>query len=147
MICKLSLAIRLTSLCALSVLICSGCLIVPLPDRHTYLGPLLSRESLAFLDLPDTTRNDVLSSLGEPWIEVKEPGTLIYISGMKPTFLVVPAVDSHRLAKVEGLEADEMALFVAYDAQNHVFAHHVQDGGEYELRAAALAWRRTVREK
>jgi hypothetical protein len=129
--------------CLISLTCFAGCVIVPLPDRHTYLGPLLSRESLAFLDLPETTRDDVLSSLGEPWLEIKEPGTLIYISGMKPTFLVVPAVDSHQLAKIEGLEADEVVLLVGYDADAHVLGHRVQPRDERDLKSVGLAWRRS----
>ncbi len=59
------------------LLFAAGC-VVPIPPKIT--GPVFSRDALAFLNLPDTTRGDVVASLGKPLIEVQNPGVLVYVS-------------------------------------------------------------------
>ena len=119
----------------------SGCLIVPLPSKVTH-GPQFSREALAFLDAPGTTRGDVLESLGSPLIEVRDPGTLVYVSEISGRALVIdPKIEPDTPPRVESAVSRESALFVAYDARGLVIAHETVLSSPEDLKSACMEWR------
>jgi hypothetical protein len=137
-----------TTLALLFLLTASGCLMLPLPSRHTG-GPVFSREALAFLDLPNTTRIDVLESLGEPAIEVTDPGVLVYTSETTSRVLVIPNGDLDPDAKVTVEDGGkfERVLFVGYDAHGYIIAHEVHHASNANLRSECVKWRQGVGEK
>jgi hypothetical protein len=150
------------------VLLFTGGCTVPLAPKIT--GPVFSREALAFLNLPDTTRGDVVASLGAPLIEAQNPGVLVYVSDTTPrTWDVIPFIlpnldDSedpfstltdkhgHTLFPPPPATLDvytgvgegvtkEQALFVAYDEHGHVFAHKICAVNQAALLSASVQWR------
>lgn len=141
----------------------SGCLLVPLPSYRSS-GPNFSKEALTFLDFPDTTRADVLATLGEPVIEMHDPGVLVYLCEMTQRTLVIPMdIDSDGRdcnksqegkptlemdhSYVESGPSDERVLFIAYDEHGHVFAHEIRTADQYALKSDCRAWRLGKREK
>ena len=148
---------RILLLCPV-LLLAAGC-ILPMPPKVT--GPVFSREALAFLDLPDTKRSDVVASLGTPVFEVQNPGVLVYISETtQRSWDVVPIIlpdfdDSGQpILDVEDVyhgvdegPSKERALFVAYDEQGHVFAHKICGVNQATLFSASVQWRRSEGKK
>ena len=125
----------------------SGCLFVPLPSKY-YSGPQFSRDALAFLDQAGTTRVEVLATLGEPLIELNDPGVLVYVSQRTPQTLYIPNTDVFPDAQIRVVDGsvEGRALFIAYDENGFVFAHEIQPDGVTDLRASCWTWRRQLTE-
>jgi hypothetical protein len=147
------------------LLFAAGC-VMPMPPKTT--GPVFSRDALAFLNLPGTTRGDVVASLGTPLIEVQNPGVLVYVSDTTrrswdfiPIILPdladwgddsFPTFDHERnpplpvtVDAYHGVDegpTTEKALFVAYDEHGHVFAHKICGVNRATLLSASVQWRR-----
>src|SRR5438874_13816857 len=95
----------------------TGCFVVPLPSKPS-TGPRFSKEALAFLDQPGTTRAEVLASLGRPLFDISDTGALIYVSEKTSRAAVIP-YQVHGIGLVQPSVIDgpstERALFIAYD--------------------------------
>ena len=65
-----------------------GCVVVPIPGKVTS-GHQHSSEALEFLRSPDTTREEVIASLGPPLLEVPESGVLLYAWEKTSRFLII----------------------------------------------------------
>jgi hypothetical protein len=121
--------------CALILSIC-GC-VIPLRLRsRTTAGVKYSAQALAFLDLPGTTREDVIASLGPPLLESKETRTLVYewerterhaLIVMVPHEVAPLFEDAH--GSVTDGASHQWALLVAYDTRGFVSAHEVRQLG------------------
>lgn len=136
---------RICLLLILSVFV-GGC-VIPLSPELTD-GPNVSRQSLAFLDQPGTTRGDVLASLGPPAIEISNPGALVYISESisRDLFIPYPGIPHTRATIETGPDTSERALFVAYDAHGYVLTHKIHKVNWANLQSDCLKWRRGVKE-
>lgn len=120
----------------------SECIAVPLPSRVT-IGYKFSKEALAFLDDPNTTRQEVVSALGAPLIEIRDPGVLVYVWEVTERSYLIPISEMFPgNSEVVNGPAQEWSLFIAYDRTGHVCGHDVRKLNTGELRKAALEWRR-----
>jgi len=133
-------------ICAFYLLVfaVSGCVVVPLSSKQVTGAPF-SREALAFLDQPGTTRIDVLSSLGKPLFEMSEPGALIYVSErISRTYVIPYQVYGIPLSQESGVvdgPSTTKALFIAYDKMGNVTAHEVRVVEPTALESECLKWR------
>ena len=117
---------------------------VPLPSKVSS-GNQFSGEELDFLNLPNTTRDDVLASLGQPLIDLHDPGVLLYVWWKTSRTLFVPPgkvgdVDLGTHASVEHSD-QEWGLFIAYDQGGHIVAHQVRKLDTGESEKACVEWR------
>src|SRR3954466_13108178 len=114
------------------VLLSNGCLLSPMPTRATQ-GHRYSKEALAFLDLPGTSKEEVFATLGLPWLESKGLRILLYEWSEADQYLaIVPHILHGDLeGKVEqvGGSPRRIGLFIAYDEQGIVRKHEVLDIG------------------
>jgi hypothetical protein len=121
----------------------TGC-IVPLPDKVTQ-GHRYSAEALAFLDEPDTTRAEVVATLGAPLLE-HESQILLYEWEQTPRYLTsVPTImhgHNELRTKVNEGYAEMYGLFIAYDAHGLVEAHEVRKIRRRTLEEACVAWQK-----
>jgi hypothetical protein len=133
------------------LVLCGGGCIVPLPAKVTS-GYYYSSEALAFLDLPDTTRDQVVASLGPPLVEVADSGVLLYAWEKASRFLFIyPAGYSHggmeTAASTQRGDPQAWGLFIGYDEKGLVTAHEVRKIGTESLTEACLNWEHTNRAK
>jgi hypothetical protein len=125
------------------LLCCGGC-IVPIPGKVTS-GQKYSSDALHFLDLPDTTREDVIASLGPPLIEVPEARVLLY-SWEKTSRQLVIAPDAlkpegqKKDSAIDYGESQQWGLFIGYSEQGLVRVHQVQKIGTSGLAEACVKW-------
>jgi hypothetical protein len=138
---NLSAVIRCGFLVWLLVICTTGC-VIPLPSKtisqHRY-----THEEIAFLDLPRTTRAEVVSSLGLPSAEVRGPSALLYTWETEGRFYYIPppapaALDSH--SSVEGAKEHNWGLFIAFDQNGCVSAHEVRKLGNQDPQRACEKW-------
>jgi hypothetical protein len=110
---------------------------------HTYL-----HETLAFLDLPGTTRNEVVATLGPPAYESESTRTLLYVwertfrwSVSRPEQIgPVHLTWEHNPEVIAGKQR-LWGLFIAYDEQGLVCAHEIRTFGAPRLEEACVSWR------
>ena len=130
------------------VMFCVGGCVVPLPSKVTG-GHRYSKEEIAFLDLPDTTREEVLSTLGEPLVEVP-PGVLLYAWETTRRTEVVPPEEIggvHLEPTIANGDPREWGLFIAYDERGYVTAHEVRKIGTAEFTRACVEWQQSRAQK
>src|SRR5699024_2052737 len=89
--------------------------------RHT-------AEALSFLRDSGVTRDEVISTLGEPLIDSKSTRTLVFLWEEMPRYLFLrpsQAFSDHPSVggSVEYGSAEQYALFVAYDEQGRIIDH------------------------
>src|SRR5258706_16240498 len=77
--------IRWTSLVCLLMLCVNGC--IPLGEKVT-LGYKFSPEALDFLNSSNTTRDDVVATLGPPFLEMYDSRVFLYIWKTQSKYLV-----------------------------------------------------------
>ena len=129
-----AIAVLLVALC--------GCIV---GKKHVVTGANLSPEALAFLNLKDATRSEVLSTLGPPSYESTNSQVLLYFSSTATHvhgFVLVPHdYDSSdktlklRAAKINEDDNEQLhALFIAFDERGLVKSHAVQQIGFYNHR-------------
>jgi hypothetical protein len=132
---------------AFVVIVCAAGCVVPLPSKVT-AGHKYSKQEIAFLDLPNSTRAEVLSTLGEPLVEIGSPGVLLYTWEKTTRVKVYPPDDIggvHLDAHPSTIKGDpqEWGLFIAYDERGYVTAHEVRRIGTTELTEACVQWRQS----
>lgn len=129
-------------LCGL-LLALTGCLIpagTKVSGGHHY-----SKEALAFLDQPGTTRAEVVATLGPPLLESTSTRTLVYAWQETPKYLFIPLVkasgspDDMQVSTIKG-SPDQWALFIALDAQGIVLAHEDRYVATRSLEQECQAW-------
>ena len=138
---------RKTTHLILLVLCVGGC-VLPYPSKVTS-GHKYSTKEIAFLDLPGTTREEVLSTLGEPLLEVPGSGVLLYVWEVTPRHEVVlpdevggvPVDNQHVIVN---RTPREWGLFIAYDELGYVTAHEVRRVGTSALSQACIDWRQSL---
>lgn len=138
------------SLCLLTF--CAVGCVVPLPSTVTS-GHRYSKQEIAFLDLPGTTREEVLSTLGEPVMEVPGSGVLLYVWKKTPRAEFIPPdqvgkvhLDTHS-STIEG-EPQQWGLFIAYDERGYVTAHETRKfDGTAGFSQACIGWRQSKTQK
>jgi hypothetical protein len=136
---------KLISVCVL--MSCVGGCIIPLPSKVT-AGHEYTEEGIAFLNLPNTTREEVLSTLGEPLLEVSSPGVLLYAWETTSRTQVSPpdnvgGIQLHAHSFILKGDPCEWGLFVAYDERGYVTAHEVRKIGTAELDQACVEWQQS----
>jgi hypothetical protein len=120
------------------VMICTGgC--IPLSTQVSE-GHQYTKEEIAFLDLPKTTRGEVLSTLGEPLLEVADSGVLLYVWQTTPRFQTPTLSTKHEDAGVVKKAPIEWGLFIAYDERGYVTAHEVRKVGTVALEQNCVDW-------
>jgi hypothetical protein len=142
----------LTLLSLLPVLGGVGCIALGVPTgKETVSGPNHSNEALAFLDLPGTTREEALSSLGPPTLEFHDSRVLAYVcqSGTKWLGAVVVSdpIITHTATGAVGQGVSNGAqwvLLVAYDQNGLVYAHKVSRLGNHSLQDECIEWEHSV---
>ncbi|MDB6111869.1 MAG: hypothetical protein JWR69_3619 [Pedosphaera sp.] len=135
----------LTSVLLLSI---CGCLMAVVPvGSRTSSGVKYSAEALAFLDLPGTTRDEVVASLGPPLLESQETRTLVYEwerTERQASFIIVPDWIAPLVEDANGSVTDgashQWALLVAYDVRGVVSAHKVRQLGTRTLEEECADW-------
>ena len=129
-------------LCGL-LLALTGCLI-PVGTKVTG-GYHYSKEALAFLDQPGTTRAEVVATLGPPLLESSSTRTLVYAWQEIPKYLFLPSVkasgtpDGMHVNMIKG-SPDQWALFIALDEQGIVLAHEDRYVATRSLEQECHAW-------
>jgi|SRR5690242_5413414 len=132
--------------CLLFVFV-SGC-VIPLAPKHSY-GHRFSKEELAFLKAPDVTRDEVVATLGEPVIEVRDPGVLLYVWEMTDQeYFMAPEITYKKTdikpfgdSRVVDGDIFEVGLLIAYDKTGRVISHEIRDVDMSNLQDAAIWWR------
>ena len=132
----------------LLLMLCLGGCVLPHPSMVTS-GHKYSTKEIAFLDLPGTTREEVLSTLGEPLLEVPSPGVLLCVWEVTPRHEVVlpdevGGVQLNTQPVVVNRTPHEWGLFIAYDELGYVTAHEVRRAGTAALSQACIDWRQSL---
>jgi hypothetical protein len=121
----------------------TGC-IIPLPSKVSR-GHRYSRDSLALLDLPGTTRDEVIASLGPPLLE-HESRILLYDWEQTPRYLAAVPHLVHRDVELRGEVVrdypERFGLFIAYDARGVIEGHVVQKIRAATLQEACVQWQK-----
>jgi hypothetical protein len=105
----------------------------------------VSREEIAFLDLPNATRDETVATLGPPFWEDPASRVLLYTWETSFEWQVslpdqVGSVDLHARSVTVQNDGRRWGLFVAYDAQGQVSKHEVCDIGPGSLVDACSRW-------
>ncbi len=144
----------LALLAALPLLASAGCVGVAVPlGKETVSGPNYSKEALAFLDVPGTTREEALSYLGTPTLESPDSRILAYVCQSGTRWAGAGVVDNpitHQGSAGAGQIVAEGAvriLLIAYDENGHVYAHKVSELGDHSLQEECDAWYRSLHPK
>lgn len=131
--------------CLLPLLL-GGCIVFPTGSRIISDGNF-SHEALAFLDLPDASRDETIATLGKPAYESKNLGVLLYLYHSVDTYHVMPIpievkhTDVNPIAESDGETDPELwGLFVAYDEKGRVFAHALRRVGDGGLEEECANW-------
>lgn len=130
----------------LLLLSASSC--VPIPSKVSS-GQNYSKETLAFLDSPNTTREDVIESLGPPYLEVQDSKVLLYVWETTSRSLLLYPDKIHEgelvvdAKKVDG-NSQTWGLLIAYDSRKVVSVHEVRKIGSEGLEALCVEWGRKV---
>jgi hypothetical protein len=125
----------------------SGC-VVPEPLKVT-AGHEFPKEGLAFLDLPNTTRQEVLSTLGDPLLDVPGPGVFLYTWETTRSYdvSVLPDEIGHLKMHPSPIVVDanprRWGLFIAYDERGYVTAHEIRKIGPTGLAQACIDWKQS----
>lgn len=128
----------LKTLAFVFVLNATGC-VIPEETKVTG-GHKYSKGSLAFLDLPGTTREEVIASLGPPLLESRDSRTLLYAWETTSRWVSVYPEAHFRHPR-------EWGLFIAYDERGFVSAHEVRRVGVDTLEEACSEWSHDRNEK
>jgi outer membrane protein assembly factor BamE (lipoprotein component of BamABCDE complex) len=133
---------------ALALALGAGGCVLPEETKVT-AGHKYSRESLAFLDLPGTTREEVIASLGPPLLESRDSRTLLYVWETTSRWLLIPPqgpdVGGEPLFETQPIQHHhprEWGLFIACDERGIVSAHEVRRVGVGTLEEACAEWNR-----
>jgi len=116
----------------------TGCL-VPLGHKTT-LGHRHSAEALALLDLPDTTRDDVLAELGPPLWESHELRILFYLWEDSLEWYVIPPAELGLHPGKSTSHPQRWGLFIAYNEHGVLSAHEVCPIGRESPEEACAHW-------
>jgi hypothetical protein len=141
---QLPVPARLTLFVCLLPLLLAGCIVFPTGTK-IISGGLYSREAVAFLNLPDATRQETISTLGPPTFESKELGVLLYIYQSVETYHVEPIPikvgDVNLNSPYDGqTEPETSGLFVGYDDQGRVTGHGFSPIGPGPLEVQCTNW-------
>jgi hypothetical protein len=153
---KVFLGVESGAITLFAILLC-GCLMIPLPtkqtSRHAY-----SKEAIAFLDLPDATRAEVLSTLGPPVSELTDVGVLVYTWELTSRFLVVypSGIDARETARQNDLVLEGDAakvsgasqmwvLFIACDHEGKIVGHQISKLNSGDTEQEGRAWHRRLK--
>jgi hypothetical protein len=141
------MCLLLRFLCCLLILCSHGCLIVPVPQGNKLTaGYEYPKEGLAFLNLPDTTREEVVATLGPPTFESGSAKTLLYVWEKTSKWELNYYMLSYPTCVPLGNEPVNgkqrlWGLFVAYDEKGLVSRHEIRTiNPSSTLEAACLAW-------
>jgi hypothetical protein len=111
-----------------------------------------SQEALKFLDLPNTSREEVIATLGSPIQESADSRVLLYSWETTSRYIFVYPNGIHHdevstgSSVVEG-SSDRWGLFIRYNEQGFVTAHHVREIGTNDLEQACVRWASSKRFK
>ena len=114
----------------------NGC-IIPLGHKTT-LGHKPAQEALAFLDLPVTSRDDVLSSLGQPFWESAELRIMLYVWETSLEWYVHPPKPFE--PGKENSHTKRWGLFISYSERGIVSAHEVRGIDALSPEKACVEW-------
>jgi hypothetical protein len=140
-------------ICLLAPTLVSCTIYVP-KGREVTAGHKYSKESVAFLDLPDATRKEAVENLGEPLWESSESRVLLYVweSWFKwqvdePHWLREPPEEGEDAEHAKEEEEDSThyqrwGLFVAYDEMGLVYRHEIRRFGKQTLEEECGKWAR-----
>jgi len=126
--------------------ITSGCFFVLPAGTEVTAGHKLGGETLKFLDLPGTTRQETIATLGEPLSESITTRTLIYeweTTGKWAYAFAMPPVEHVQLPAVHGTATEDAKLWVlliAYDTNHVVCAHTVRRVRSYDWETVCQEW-------
>ena len=114
----------------LATIFMNGCLLIP-EGRKTISGHRYSKEATSFLDIPGTTREETIASLGLPSWESGESKVLLYTWESSQEWLFVPAENNLDIHQSEAdVKEQHWALLIAYDERGIVRAHAVRRLGK-----------------
>jgi len=128
--------------------------IPPLKENVT-AGHKYSAEAIKFLDSPNATRMEVISTLGHPLVESRESRVLLYTWETTRTFMPFQIVSVDRdpstgaetttplNSETSGV-ARRWGLFIAYNDDGIVYAHEIRRIGASGLEEACVGWRRSL---
>ena len=130
--------------------------IIPIKADIT-AGHKYSGNAIKFLDAPDTTRKEVIATLGPPLMDSRASRVLLYT--WQRTLRIVPfqlvCKDRDRFTGVEtttpvssqkavGSTVQDWGLFIAYTDDGFVCAHEVRRIGTSGLEDECVTWRRIL---
>jgi hypothetical protein len=132
-------------LSCLALLILTGCAI-PV-GRELTAGYKYSGDALEFLDLPGTTRNETVASLGPANWESTEARVLLYRWETSLKWHADPVKFEDRYKNRVIIEADDYytneanwGLFIAYDDKGLITQHAIRRFGKGDLENVCLNW-------
>lgn len=143
----MSISIRTTKYIVLlsALIICAGGCVIPLPSKVTQ-GEQFCPAALAFLNATNhTTRDEVVATLGEPVIELSEPGVMVYVWEITDRDYIMLPECFHEAPHVENGRAQQWGLFIAYDRDKRIFAHETRELDKLNSQEAARVWRRQMK--
>jgi hypothetical protein len=118
---------------------------MPVPPDVT-AGHKFSKEETAFLDSPNTTRQEVLSTLGDPLLEVLNSRVLLY-HWETESLIAIPRTGDVGGDTWNRADPREWGLFIAYDERGYVTAHEVRRIAASGLTEACIEWQQSKTRK
>lgn len=144
---------HLFSVVAMVLILVNGGCVIPLGSRLT-AGQEFSKETIAFLDLPGTTRNEVIATLGLPIVDSQETRMLVYVKEKTQRYAVTTP-EEVQIGEVQiplgGREIEfngpstSWALLIAYDERGIVCAHEVRKMELRSLETQSSKWRQKLK--
>jgi hypothetical protein len=125
----------------------AGC-VIPMGKKVT-AAHKFSKQEIAFLDLPDATREEALASLGPPFWEAHDSRVLLYLWETSFEWQVSPPDHIGSLAwtaRPSTVRTDprRWGLFVAYDSRGRVCSYEIRLVGDGTLEEACSRWAKTL---
>jgi len=130
-------------LACILILFAGGCVVIPLPSKPDP-SARFSSEELLFLNAPDATRAEAVSTLGAPLLDVPDPGVMVYTRAKIERSYIAPVNEMAAIVVTPAVSEGPRhawVLLIAYDQSGRILAHEVQKLDTGDLNQMSLQWR------
>lgn len=119
----------------------NGCIVVPL-GREAIHGQIYRKESIAFLDAPEATRDEAIVLLGPPFLEFHDTRVLLYFSETTHKSWGMALIPNKGIVSGVALDANSKrrALLISYDEHGRITGHSFRDVTTAGIQDGFLDW-------
>ncbi|MDB6066342.1 MAG: hypothetical protein JWR26_2550 [Pedosphaera sp.] len=127
------------AICIVILVLLNGCA-DPVEKKVLY-GQEYNRETIGFLDSPNATREETLTTLGPPFMESREKRVLLYFSETTRAWLNIYAtLNPADVNEPSSSVIKRRALLISYDEVGHITGHTFRDVKMGAIQDAFRSW-------